>query len=357
MSGLDMALLRAHRVRYPQMEAQDCVKLLFQNEFGPMHLGDDVETLVRGLTEEWQTVPDNGSPAEPESIGGGLCRFPLRAEAFSQTAAQLLAGLVLQTARSCSGSPARLRQRLERLGAQEPDVRRWLLEHNWDFASPVGHSARYHAAYHPHYRLLRREYAGYFPLLLQIAAQMQNKYPLLIAIDGRCGSGKTQLAALLQALFPCRVFHTDHYYLPVVRRTADWQQRPAGNMDLERLRAEVVQPAQKGETVRQRAFDCAAQRLEEPQSVQPAPLTVVEGSYALHPELADAYDMRIFLTCSKEMQRMRLQAREGAYYDMFEQVWIPMEELYYAKCNPVSVHPICIDTTSFFSESVDSLSI
>lgn len=357
MSGSDVALLRAHRARYPQMEAQDYVKLFYQNEFGPMHLGDDMDTLVRGLTEEWQTVPDNGSPAEPESIGGGLCRFPLSPETFSQTAVQVLAGLILQTVQGCSGSPARLRQRLERLGAEEPDLRWWLADRDWDFASPVGHSARFHVVYHPHYRLLRREYAGYFSLLLQIAEQMQEKSSLLIAIDGRCGSGKTQLAALLQALFPCRVFHTDHYYLPVAQRAADWQRCPAGNMDLERLQAEVVQPAQKGETVRQRIFDCAAQRLEEPQIVQPTPLTVVEGSYSLHPKLADAYDMRIFLTCSKKMQATRLQAREGAYADMFERIWIPMEELYYAKCNPLSKHPICIDTTSFFSESTDSLCI
>lgn len=357
MNGSDQALLRAHRARYPQMTAQDCVKLFFQNEFGPMHLVEDKDELMRGLAEEWQAVPNQVAPAEPESIGGGLCRFPLRPEAFSQPAAKLLAGLVLRTAQSCSGNAARLRERLERLSAEESDLRLWLEEHDWDFASPVGHSARFRTAYHPHYRLLRREYAGYYPLLLQIAEKMQQKQPLLIAIDGRCGSGKTQLAALLQALFPCRVFHTDHYYLPIAQRPVDWQQRAAGNMDLERLRAEVVQPAHNGESICQRVFNCASQHLQDPQIVPPAPLTVVEGSYSLHPALNGAYDMRIFLTCSDAMQTVRLQAREGDYYDMFRRVWIPMEELYYAKCRPLQTHPVCVDTTSFFRESVDSLSI
>ncbi|WP_125115646.1 uridine kinase family protein [Agathobaculum sp. Marseille-P7918] len=204
--------------------------------------------------------------------------------------------------------------------------------------------------------LRRREVAGYGPLLLQIEAQMRQKQPLLIAIDGRCGSGKTQLSALLQTQFPCRVFHTDHYYLPVAQRPADWRQRPAGNMDLERLRTEVLLPAQRGETVRQRIFDCAAQRLGEPQTVPPAPLTVVEGSYSLHPALNGAYDMRIFLTCSDTVQQARLQAREGEHYDMFRQVWIPMEELYYARCRLLDTHPILVDTTCFFCESTDSLS-
>lgn len=204
--------------------------------------------------------------------------------------------------------------------------------------------------------LRRREVAGYDSLLQKIEAQMRQKQPLLIAIDGRCGSGKTRLAALLQTQFPCRVFHTDHYYLPVAQRPTDWRQRPAGNMDLERLRTEVLLPAQRGEAVRQCIFHCAAQRLGEPQTVPPAPLTVVEGSCSLHPALNGAYDMRIFLTCSDAVQQARLQAREGEHYDMFRQIWIPMEELYYARCRPLDTHPILVDTTCFFRESTDSLS-
>lgn len=353
----DQALLLAHRARYPLMEAQDCVKLLYQSEFGPTHLGETIEMLTDGIAEEWKAVPETALPLKPERIGGGLCRFPLRPGVFCQEAARLLAGLMQQTALHCGGKPARLRQRLEQLSAVQPDLRRWLSETAWDYASPVRHSARFRAAYQPHYRLLRQEYAGYFPLLLSIVQEMQKKRPLIIAIDGCCGSGKTQLAALLQKLFSCRVFHTDHYYLPLLRRAADWQQKPAGNMDLQRLWTEVIQPAQRRETVYQRIFDCAAQHLAHPQAVAPSPLTVVEGSYSLHPRLADAYDMRIFLTCAEKEQKTRLQAREGTRYEMFERVCIPMEKRYHAKCDPLSYHPMVIDTSSFFGESFDSLSI
>lgn len=38
--------------------------------------------------------------------------------------------------------------------------------------------------------------------------------PILIALDGRCGSGKTTLAAQLAERFPgSRIIHTDDYYL------------------------------------------------------------------------------------------------------------------------------------------------
>ena len=351
------ALLRAHRAQYPLMQAQDCVKLLYQSVLGPMHLGDDVDVLADSIAEEWKAVPETVSPEEPERIGGGLCRFPLRPGAFCPEAARLLAQLMQQTARHCRGNPLQLRRLLEQLSVEDADLHQWLAETAWDAATPVRHSERFRAAYQSHYRLLRQEYAGYFPVLLRTMQKMQEKRPLLIAIDGCCGSGKTHLAALLKTLFPCRVFHTDHYYLPMAERAADWQQKPAGNMDLERLRTEVIQPAQAGETVYQRIFDCAAQQLGQPQAVEPAPLSVVEGSYALHPKLAAAYDLCVFLTCSEREQKTRLQAREGAYFEMFERVWIPMEQLYHKTYDPLLQHPMVIDTSAFFGESFDSLSI
>ena len=43
--------------------------------------------------------------------------------------------------------------------------------------------------------------------------------PILIALDGRCGSGKTTLAAQLAERFPgSRTIHTDDYYLPPAQR-------------------------------------------------------------------------------------------------------------------------------------------
>lgn len=57
-------------------------------------------------------------------------------------------------------------------------------------------------------------------------------------------------------------------------------------------------------------------------------LTVVEGSYSCHPILAAEYDLTIFLTCSWEEQKRRLQIREGNHFSAFEDVWIPMEENY-----------------------------
>ena len=72
--------------------------------------------------------------------------------------------------------------------------------------------------------------------------------PILIALDGRCGSGKTTLAAQLAERFPgSRTIHTDDYYLPPAQRVPGWETLPCANMDLKRLRAEVLNPARAGQ--------------------------------------------------------------------------------------------------------------
>lgn len=81
--------------------------------------------------------------------------------------------------------------------------------------------------------------------------------PVLIALDGRCGSGKTTLAGQLAEQFPASiVFHTDDYYLPPDQRIPDWEKTPCANMDLARLREELLRPARAGEPVFYRAYSC-----------------------------------------------------------------------------------------------------
>lgn len=71
--------------------------------------------------------------------------------------------------------------------------------------------------------------------------------PILVALDGRCGSGKTTLAAQLAEAFPDSItVHTDDYYLPPADRVPGWDTIPCANMDLARLRAEVLEPARRG---------------------------------------------------------------------------------------------------------------
>lgn len=155
--------------------------------------------------------------------------------------------------------------------------------------------------------------------------------PILAALDGRCGSGKTTLAAQLAGQFPdSAVFHTDDFYLPPAQRVPGWETTPCANMDLLRLRDELLRPARDGQTVSYRAYSCREGAYQPAKLFAPRPFYILEGSYSHHPLLADCYDLKVFVTCSKETQARRLQAREGARYADFVQRWIPLEEGYFA---------------------------
>ncbi len=153
--------------------------------------------------------------------------------------------------------------------------------------------------------------------------------PVIAAIDGRCGSGKTTLARLAAERLGCAVVHTDDFYLPFDKRPAGWQSVPCANMDLARLRGQVLEPFRAGERAVYRPYRCG-EGCFGPETVLPAGgLLLAEGSYSLHPALTDLYDLKIFLTCDPGEQERRLREREGERFEAFQRQWIPLEEAYF----------------------------
>ena len=68
--------------------------------------------------------------------------------------------------------------------------------------------------------------------------------PVLVALDGRCGSGKTTLEAQLARQFTQSITVLSFVlYLPAASRVSYWEQIPCANLELERLRSQVITPA------------------------------------------------------------------------------------------------------------------
>ena len=71
----------------------------------------------------------------------------------------------------------------------------------------------------------------------------------------------------------------------------------------------------------------------------------MEGSYCLHPNLREFYDLKIFLTVSKTEQLKRIAARSGeAAAERFERIWIPLEESYFTHYDIQNLCDITIET-------------
>ena len=177
-------------------------------------------------------------------------------------------------------------------------------------------------------------------------ALLSRDEPLVVAVDGRCASGKTTLSALCAQVFPdCQVFHLDDFFLPFEKRTPQRLSTPGGNVDHERAQRELFFPLSQGKEVTFSRFDCATGTLEPPRTFPPRRLSVVEGSYSHHPALAPYSHLRLFLTWSPQVQRTRLSVRAPEKLRDFQTRWIPLEETYFSNFHIEDHCHLIVDTT------------
>ena len=167
-------------------------------------------------------------------------------------------------------------------------------------------------------------------LVSSIIEKYNSESRLLIAIDGRCASGKTTLSAELQKILLCNVIHMDQFFLRPEQRSEYRLALPGENVDHERFLSEVLIPLTKGEEFAYSPFDCKTMMLREKINIGIKRINIIEGSYSCHNSLFNYYDLRIFLDVSKTEQIRRILLRDGSeQLKMFETKWIPLEEMYF----------------------------
>jgi uridine kinase len=156
------------------------------------------------------------------------------------------------------------------------------------------------------------------------------KKPCIVAIDGRCGSGKITLGTLLASDLDADLLHMDDFYLQTFQRTPSRYAMPGENVDHERVE-EVLKAWRIHQPFTYQKFNCAKMALDETVSVHPKDILVVEGSYSFHPSLQPYYDLCVFVTIDSALQQTRLLAREGQEkLAVFNARWIPLEEAYFS---------------------------
>ena len=154
-------VLMAHGARYPKLQIQDAVKLIYQNEFGGGHLIRDRERFFSMLYREYDSLTfDEGKPLT-ESIGNGLVRVNLcrlRREQLEPLGERFIAFSVRH-----QGSLPRFLEKLEVLRAlTEEGVFAFGTEELEEYLEAyakagypmVSHSEVYRQCYAPAYRIL-----------------------------------------------------------------------------------------------------------------------------------------------------------------------------------------------------------
>lgn len=169
---------------------------------------------------------------------------------------------------------------------------------------------------------------------------------VFVAIDGPCTSGKTTLATVLQRHFGGNVLHMDDFFLRPEQRTPERFAEPGGNVDRERFEDEVLAPLAAGKIAQYRPWDCHTGDFAASRNVEPARLTIVEGSYSMHPALRGYYDLMICLTIDSGEQLRRLEARNPRMLQRFIDEWIPLENRYFASTETRTAADMIVDTAA-----------
>lgn len=166
-------------------------------------------------------------------------------------------------------------------------------------------------------------------IISAISSVIEKKKVSIIAIDGRCGSGKTTLASQLSEKFDCTVFHMDDFFLRKEQRTPERIATPGEFVDHERFLEEILMPIKEHKPAFLRKFCHETFEPGDSEEVEIKPLIIVEGSYSCNVKLRIFYDKTIFVTTDEKTQLSRLQLRNPSKYDMFVEKWIPLEEMYF----------------------------
>jgi uridine kinase len=182
----------------------------------------------------------------------------------------------------------------------------------------------------------------------QLGARPEGK-PMLVAIDGGSGSGKTVLAAAVAAQLDAVIVPGDDFFAAGIT-DAEWDRmapadRAAAAIDWRRLRAEALEPLLAGRPASWHPFDFEAgtrpdgtyPMSSEVATREPAPVIVLEGAYSARPELADLIDLAVLVDVPVPERHRRLATREEqSFRDAWHERWDAAEDHYFNHVRPPS---------------------
>jgi uridine kinase len=179
--------------------------------------------------------------------------------------------------------------------------------------------------------------------------------PIVIALDGRSGVGKSTMAAALVDRLPATVIPTDDFFAADITN-AGWDKRTAAErardaIDWRRMRESALEPLLAKQPASWHPFDFVGGTRADgtypmaPKPVwrEPAPVIILDGAYSTRPELADVIDLCVLVELAASTRLTRLAARENpTFLAAWHDRWDAAEDYYFTTVRPSAAFDLVV---------------
>ncbi|GAC1550607.1 MAG: AAA family ATPase [Herpetosiphon sp.] len=181
--------------------------------------------------------------------------------------------------------------------------------------------------------------------------------PLLVALDGGSGAGKSTIALLLAKELNATVLHSDDFFAASIS-DAEWElftpaERADRAIDWRRMRSEALEPLCTGQSAKWQAFDFEAGVRPDGtygmqtnfMTAEPTSVIIMEGAYSTRPELADLIDFSILIDVPVSIRHARLTEREDTIFLAdWHARWDAAETYYFANLRTAAMFDLIVKT-------------
>lgn len=321
-----------HKNKYPKLEKQDIIKLIYQGTQGPNHFISNPNKVLEYINLELKEK-NNENENLYEYISDKYIRmniFPYKNH-FKEI--ETLQNMFINSS-NINSNKDKLKENLL-IYLNEKDLL------NYDY-KPISHSETYKTNYQPHYRLINSSFLNLEMKKIQLENFLnKQKENTIIALEGRCGSGKSTISNLFENNYT--IIHIDDFFISKEDTNKHTQKNIYGNINYKLVyeNLKIVKDAirKKEKKIQIKAFSCETQEYYK-KEIQLKNKIILEGTYSSSPYFKELIDSIAYLNIDKETQYERIKKRKISL--RFFNEWIPLEEEYFKTNDIISICDIII---------------
>ena len=171
---------------------------------------------------------------------------------------------------------------------------------------------------------------------------------LVVALDGRSGTGKSTLGVEIGAAVSGTYVDQDDFYSGGELdhwRVVNPETRIDECIDWRRVLRDVILPFRAARQIHYHSFNWDTMEGLDPEAISLAPsdVLILDGAYSTRAELVPYLDLTVLVTLDDDVRRQRIMDREGEDWTLeWFTVWDAAEDLYFGEMRQESDFDIVI---------------